>query len=184
MAERLQVFGRELAETELPNNLLTASNLLNAQTSRKDSFKVCKKLFLKHSICATSHIHFLANKTILCFTVFFLGRDSRSSKPRTQTLGEHQRTGPQRSGQQSKPWSTREPCYSAQVNLWVFHSLNPLFPLEFFFFLQCTFILWWSAERLQIIVRFYYICRVVSQSRGGVASSHIFTLTVYPVVDW
>ncbi|XP_058643301.1 guanine nucleotide exchange factor DBS isoform X4 [Onychostoma macrolepis] len=39
MAERLQVFGRELAETELPNNLLTASNLLNAQTSRKDSFK-------------------------------------------------------------------------------------------------------------------------------------------------
>ncbi|XP_016365144.1 guanine nucleotide exchange factor DBS [Sinocyclocheilus rhinocerous] len=39
MAERLQVFGRELAETELPNNLLTASNLLNAQTSRKDRFK-------------------------------------------------------------------------------------------------------------------------------------------------
>ncbi|XP_059355867.1 guanine nucleotide exchange factor DBS-like isoform X6 [Carassius carassius] len=39
MAERLQVFGRELAETELPNNLLTASNLLNAQTSGKDSFK-------------------------------------------------------------------------------------------------------------------------------------------------
>ncbi|XP_073701623.1 guanine nucleotide exchange factor DBS isoform X2 [Garra rufa] len=39
MAERLQVFGRELAETELPNNLLTASNLLKAQTSRKDSFK-------------------------------------------------------------------------------------------------------------------------------------------------
>lgn len=40
MAGRLQVFGRELAETELPNNLLTASNLLKAQTSRKDSFKV------------------------------------------------------------------------------------------------------------------------------------------------
>uniref|UniRef100_A0A8C2PQM0 Mcf.2 cell line derived transforming sequence-like b n=1 Tax=Cyprinus carpio TaxID=7962 RepID=A0A8C2PQM0_CYPCA len=39
MAERLQVFGRELAETELPNNLLTVSNLLTAQTSRKDSFK-------------------------------------------------------------------------------------------------------------------------------------------------
>ncbi|XP_050974929.1 guanine nucleotide exchange factor DBS isoform X6 [Labeo rohita] len=39
MAGRLQVFGRELAETELPNNLLTASNLLKAQTSRKDSFK-------------------------------------------------------------------------------------------------------------------------------------------------
>ncbi|XP_059418029.1 guanine nucleotide exchange factor DBS-like isoform X5 [Carassius carassius] len=39
MAERLQVFGRELAETELPNNLLTASNLLTAQTSRKDGFK-------------------------------------------------------------------------------------------------------------------------------------------------
>ncbi|XP_043105676.1 guanine nucleotide exchange factor DBS isoform X2 [Puntigrus tetrazona] len=39
MAERLQVFGRELAETELPNNLLTASNLLHAQTSRKDGFK-------------------------------------------------------------------------------------------------------------------------------------------------
>ncbi|XP_026073823.1 guanine nucleotide exchange factor DBS isoform X3 [Carassius auratus] len=39
MAERLQVFGRELAETELPNNLQTASNLLTAQTSRKDGFK-------------------------------------------------------------------------------------------------------------------------------------------------
>lgn len=39
MAERLQVFGRELAETELPNNILTASNLLNGQTSRKDCFK-------------------------------------------------------------------------------------------------------------------------------------------------
>ncbi|XP_051762013.1 guanine nucleotide exchange factor DBS isoform X5 [Ctenopharyngodon idella] len=39
MAQRLQVFGREMAETELPNNLLTAGNLLNAHTSRKDSLK-------------------------------------------------------------------------------------------------------------------------------------------------
>ncbi|XP_051563973.1 guanine nucleotide exchange factor DBS-like isoform X2 [Myxocyprinus asiaticus] len=39
MAQRLQVFGRELAETELPNNLLTASNLLNAHASKKDSLK-------------------------------------------------------------------------------------------------------------------------------------------------
>ncbi|XP_048049672.1 guanine nucleotide exchange factor DBS isoform X2 [Megalobrama amblycephala] len=39
MAQRLQVFGREMAETELPNNLLTAGNLLNAHTSRKDRLK-------------------------------------------------------------------------------------------------------------------------------------------------
>ncbi|CAM4603156.1 unnamed protein product [Leuciscus chuanchicus] len=39
MAQRLQMFGRELAETELPNNHLTAGNLLNAQTSRKDRLK-------------------------------------------------------------------------------------------------------------------------------------------------
>ncbi|ROI57082.1 Guanine nucleotide exchange factor DBS [Anabarilius grahami] len=39
MAQRLQVFGREMAETELPHNLLTAGNLLNAHTSRKDSLK-------------------------------------------------------------------------------------------------------------------------------------------------
>ncbi|XP_056116661.1 guanine nucleotide exchange factor DBS isoform X7 [Rhinichthys klamathensis goyatoka] len=39
MAQRLQMFGRELAETELPNNHLTAGNLLNAHTSRKDSLK-------------------------------------------------------------------------------------------------------------------------------------------------
>lgn len=40
MAQRLQVFGREMAETELPNNLLKSGNLLNAHTSRKDSLKV------------------------------------------------------------------------------------------------------------------------------------------------
>ncbi|XDV30414.1 hypothetical protein PO909_033340 [Leuciscus waleckii] len=39
MAQRLQMFGRELAETELPNNHLTAGNLLNSQTSRKDRLK-------------------------------------------------------------------------------------------------------------------------------------------------
>ncbi|KAK7154179.1 hypothetical protein R3I94_007520 [Phoxinus phoxinus] len=39
MAQRLQMFGRELAETELPNNHLTAGNLLSAHTSRKDSLK-------------------------------------------------------------------------------------------------------------------------------------------------
>ncbi|XP_073768896.1 guanine nucleotide exchange factor DBS isoform X6 [Danio rerio] len=39
MAQRLQVFGRELAETELPSNHLTASSLLNTHTSRKDIFK-------------------------------------------------------------------------------------------------------------------------------------------------
>ncbi|XP_067300015.1 guanine nucleotide exchange factor DBS isoform X2 [Pseudorasbora parva] len=39
IAQRLQVFGRELAETELPNNHLTASNLLSTHTSRKDSLK-------------------------------------------------------------------------------------------------------------------------------------------------
>ncbi|XP_057192460.1 guanine nucleotide exchange factor DBS [Triplophysa rosa] len=39
MAHRLQVFGRELAETELPENLQTANNLLNTHTSRKESLK-------------------------------------------------------------------------------------------------------------------------------------------------
>ncbi|XP_051997734.1 guanine nucleotide exchange factor DBS-like [Xyrauchen texanus] len=42
MAQRLQVFGRELAETELPNNLLTTRNLLNAHASKKDSLKLEK----------------------------------------------------------------------------------------------------------------------------------------------
>ncbi|XP_077072914.1 guanine nucleotide exchange factor DBS isoform X5 [Siphateles boraxobius] len=39
MAQRLQMFGRELAETELPNNHLTAGNLHNAHSSRKDRLK-------------------------------------------------------------------------------------------------------------------------------------------------
>ncbi|XP_052004910.1 guanine nucleotide exchange factor DBS-like isoform X1 [Xyrauchen texanus] len=39
MSQRLLVFGRELAETELPNNLQTASSLLNAHTSKKESLK-------------------------------------------------------------------------------------------------------------------------------------------------
>ncbi|XP_073711306.1 guanine nucleotide exchange factor DBS isoform X2 [Misgurnus anguillicaudatus] len=39
MAHRLQTFGRELTETEHPNNLLTASNLLNTHTSKKESLK-------------------------------------------------------------------------------------------------------------------------------------------------
>ncbi|TRY97084.1 hypothetical protein DNTS_027276, partial [Danionella cerebrum] len=39
MAQRLQIFGRELAETELPDNHLTVSNLLSVHASRKDSLK-------------------------------------------------------------------------------------------------------------------------------------------------
>ncbi|KAM9487524.1 guanine nucleotide exchange factor DBS isoform 1-T1 [Clarias gariepinus] len=39
MTQRLQVFGRELAETELPNTALAANNLLNTHSSKKDSMK-------------------------------------------------------------------------------------------------------------------------------------------------
>ncbi|XP_058248324.1 guanine nucleotide exchange factor DBS isoform X1 [Hemibagrus wyckioides] len=39
MTQRLQVFGRELAETELPNTPLATSNLLNTHSSKKDSMK-------------------------------------------------------------------------------------------------------------------------------------------------
>ncbi|XP_027008301.2 guanine nucleotide exchange factor DBS isoform X2 [Tachysurus fulvidraco] len=39
MTQRLQVFGRELAETELPNTPLASSNLLNTHSSKKDNMK-------------------------------------------------------------------------------------------------------------------------------------------------
>ncbi|MCJ8732249.1 hypothetical protein PDJAM_G00209090 [Pangasius djambal] len=39
MTQRLQVFGGELAETELPNTPLATSNLLNAHSSKKDNMK-------------------------------------------------------------------------------------------------------------------------------------------------
>ncbi|KAK3543927.1 hypothetical protein QTP70_031837 [Hemibagrus guttatus] len=39
LTQRLQVFSRELAETELPNTPLATSNLLNTHSSKKDSMK-------------------------------------------------------------------------------------------------------------------------------------------------
>ncbi|XP_060785202.1 guanine nucleotide exchange factor DBS isoform X2 [Neoarius graeffei] len=39
ITQRLQVFGRELAETELPNTTLATSNLLNTHSSKKESMK-------------------------------------------------------------------------------------------------------------------------------------------------
>lgn len=40
MTQRLQVFGRELAETELPDTPLLTGNLLDTQSSKKDHMKV------------------------------------------------------------------------------------------------------------------------------------------------
>ncbi|XP_066515656.1 guanine nucleotide exchange factor DBS-like, partial [Hoplias malabaricus] len=39
MAQKLQAFGRELAETDLPSSPLAANNLLNAHCSRRESMK-------------------------------------------------------------------------------------------------------------------------------------------------
>ncbi|XP_036427379.1 guanine nucleotide exchange factor DBS [Colossoma macropomum] len=39
MAQRLQAFGRELAETDLPNSPLATSNLLNTHCSKRDNMK-------------------------------------------------------------------------------------------------------------------------------------------------
>ncbi|XP_017558486.1 guanine nucleotide exchange factor DBS isoform X2 [Pygocentrus nattereri] len=39
MAQRLQAFGRELAETDLPNSPLATSNLLNTHCSKRESMK-------------------------------------------------------------------------------------------------------------------------------------------------
>uniref|UniRef100_A0AAR2L4Z7 Mcf.2 cell line derived transforming sequence-like b n=1 Tax=Pygocentrus nattereri TaxID=42514 RepID=A0AAR2L4Z7_PYGNA len=47
MAQRLQAFGRELAETDLPNSPLATSNLLNTHCSKRESMKVSSNIQLK-----------------------------------------------------------------------------------------------------------------------------------------
>ncbi|KAK2850475.1 hypothetical protein Q7C36_009258 [Tachysurus vachellii] len=71
MTQRLQVFGRELAETERPNTPLASSNLLNTHSSKKDSMKEELARALLENLATVHRLLSQLNESSAAFDDFF-----------------------------------------------------------------------------------------------------------------